>query len=248
MRWAPLLAAMLAGLCAAAAARGETRARAPVRNLLEPVSRLELHGVEADAVTYRGRRAVHLRERREAGRASPETETIAIVPGPEPENGSVEIDLAGEPRAGAREGARGFVGVAFRVARDASRFECFYLRPTNGRAPDQLRRNHATQYVSFPDFPWDLLRKETPGVYESYVDLVPGEWTRVKIVFEGSKARLYVHGAGQPTLLVDDLKLPPAPGRIALWIGLDTEAWFSNLAVRTEPLRGGAPLPTPAGR
>ena len=37
--------------------------------------------------------------------------------------------------------------------------------------------------------------KENPGVYESYTDLVPGEWTHVKIVVDGTKARLYVNRA-----------------------------------------------------
>ena len=44
--------------------------------------------------------------------------------------------------------------------------------------------------MSHPDQPWHRLRKESPGVYESYVDLVPGEWTRVKIVVAGTTARL----------------------------------------------------------
>jgi len=48
--------------------------------------------------------------------------------------------------------------------------EVFYLRPTNGRADDQLRRNHAVQYVSHLEFPGHRLRQESPGVYESYAD------------------------------------------------------------------------------
>jgi hypothetical protein len=46
------------------------------------------------------------------------------------------------------------------------------LRPTNGRADDQVRRNHSTQYISYPDFPWYRLREETPGMYESYSDSI----------------------------------------------------------------------------
>ena len=84
------------------------------------------------------------------------------------------------------------MGVGFRVAADAARFECFYIRPTNGRADDQLRRNHSTQYFSFPDHPWRRLREETPGLYESYADLVPSQWTSLKIEVTGDKARLYV--------------------------------------------------------
>jgi len=56
----------------------------------------------------------------------------------------------------------GFVGIAFHTQKNASHFECFYLGPNNGRADDQLRRNHVTQYVSHPDFPWRRLREEAP--------------------------------------------------------------------------------------
>jgi hypothetical protein len=149
--------------------------------------------------------------------------------------GSPEFDWS-RPREWAgteTTGARGFVGVAFRLRKDPLRYECFYLRPTNGRAEDQLRRNHSTQYISHPDHPWDRLRKENPGVYESYVDLVPGEWTRVKIVVSGTEARLFVHGAEQPSLIVKDLKLGVSEGAVALWIGPGTEAHFTGL--RIEP-------------
>lgn len=147
-------------------------------------------------------------------------------------NGTIELELAGKPLASAGELARGFVGITFRMADDDSKFECIYLRPTNGRAEDQVRRNHSVQYTSYPDFPWQKLRKETPEKYEAYVDLVTGEWTKVRIEVEGSKARLYVHGSAQPTLIVNDLKHgPDQGGAIGLWIGYGTDAHFTNLVV-----------------
>ncbi|GHN01643.1 hypothetical protein WSM22_31320 [Cytophagales bacterium WSM2-2] len=147
-------------------------------------------------------------------------------------DGTIEVELSGNPGEGASDQARGFVGVAFRIKDDNSKFECFYLRPTNGRADDQLRRNHATQYISFPDFPWFKLREETPGKYESYADLVPGEWTKVRIEIKGEKAKLFVHNNPQPVLIVNDLKLgADAHGSIALWIGPGTDARFTNLFV-----------------
>jgi hypothetical protein len=139
--------------------------------------------------------------------------------------------VSGEPGPGAAQAARGFVGIAFRVASDQSKFECFYLRPTNGRADDQVRRNHSAQYISFPEFPWQKLRKEFPEKYESYVDLVPGEWTKVRIEVKAGKARLFVHGASQPTLIVNDLKLGETNGAVALWIGPGTVAHFANVRV-----------------
>ena len=87
------------------------------------------------------------------------------------------------------------------------------------------------QYISIPGFPWPLLRKDFPEKYETYVDLVPGEWTKVKIEVRGDKARLFVHGVEQPTLLVNDLKQGQSKGAIALWIGPGTVARFSNLRV-----------------
>lgn len=120
----------------------------------------------------------------------------------------------------------------FRVRKDApENYEAFYLRPTNGRAEDQVRRNHSVQYISHPDHPWDKLRTEFPGLYESYADLVPGQWTKVKIVVNGLDARLYVDGAEQPCLIVKDLKHGQRNGAIALWIEPSTEAYFRDLKV-----------------
>ncbi len=79
--------------------------------------------------------------------------------------------------------------------------------------------------------PWERLRKETPGVYESYVDLEPGAWTSIRIVVDGVKAQLYVHGTAQPTLIVNDLKLGDVSGGIALWIGQGTDAYFADVKV-----------------
>jgi hypothetical protein len=49
------------------------------------------------------------------------------------------------------------------------------------------------------------------------VDLVPGQWTHVKIQVVGSRARLYVNGAEQSTLIVNGLKQPAVNAAIALW-------------------------------
>jgi len=197
--------------------------------LLDSPDQLKLLNVKAESVTFKGRKALRVQDA-----AAPELGDegrLVILPKTDFNNGVIEVDLAGEPGPGAGEGARGFVGIAFRVAPDQSRFECIYLRPTNGRAEDQLRRNHSVQYISMPGFPWHLLRKDFPGKYETYVDLVAAEWTRLKIEVRGEKARLYVNGVEQPTLLVDDLKQGQSKGSVALWIGPGTVAHFANLRI-----------------
>jgi hypothetical protein len=157
---------------------------------------------------------------------------LAVARGVEFSSGTIEVELAGAPEADAGEGARGFVGIAFRVQEDLQTYDAFYLRPTNGRAADQERRNHSVQYISHPQWPWHRLRKETPGKYESYVDLAAGEWTRIRIEVDGQRARLYVHGQAQPTLIVNDLKSgADARGGVALWLEPGTVAHFRDLTV-----------------
>ena len=193
---------------------------------MNSLSELELHHVEAELTSYRGRHAVRLAEREES------VNTIAILAGSNFRNGVIETEIAGAVREDAHKDMRGFVGIAFRVQPHGTQYECFFLRPTNARADEQLRRNHSTQYISHPDYPWYRLREETPGVYESYTDLVPGAWTPVRIVVSGIQAQLYVSGAEQPCLVVNDLKLGETQGQIALWIGAGTEAYFSPVVVK----------------
>lgn len=194
---------------------------------LATLSDLELINLQAEPVTYRGRPALRLVEQVMMS----DTESIAILPGTTFKNGLIEAEIAGSPRADAPAGMRGFVGIAFRVAPHGERFEYFFIRPSNGRADDQLRRNHSTQYCSYPDYPWYRMREESPGVYESYTDLVEGEWTQIKIAVSGVRAQLFVNGAEQPCLIVNDLKLGETQGQVALWVGAGTEAHFSHLIV-----------------
>jgi hypothetical protein len=183
--------------------------------------------VKAEPVNYKGKKALRVTDA--IPLQQPDEDRLVILNGAPFRDGTIELEIAGEPGPGAPGDARGFVGLAFRVASDISKFECFYLRPTNGRADDQVRRNHSAQYIAFPEFPWMRLRKELPEKYESYVDLVPGEWTKVRIEVRGAKGRLFVHGSPQPTLVINDLKLNGTEGAVALWIGPGTVAHFANV-------------------
>ena len=223
----PLLAALVFFLGAATGLTQVKTRTIPLDNLNE----MQPRNVKTEQVTYKGRKALRVTDTAPANVA--DGIQLVILNKTEFQDGVIEIELTGEPGVNGGGGARGFVGVAFRVnldaAKDAAKYECFYLRPTNGRADDQVRRNHSTQYISYPDFPWHRLRKEFPEKYESYVDLVPGEWAKVKIEVRGDKARLYVHDAPQPVLVVNDLKQGQGQGRIALWVGTGTVAHFSDL-------------------
>jgi hypothetical protein len=188
-----------------------------------------LRAVKAEIGEHRGRRAIHLTDLQSP--PTTDVDSMAVLDDSDFQDGTIELQIAGSPRPGEFPDARGFVGIAFRVNADVSRYEVVYLRPTNGRADDQLRRNHSTQYASEPGYPWMRLRKESPGLYESYVDLEPDVWTRFKLVVSGRRAELYIHDQGQPCLVVKDLKQGETRGRIALWVGLAADGYFSDLRV-----------------
>jgi hypothetical protein len=186
---------------------------------------LQAHSASVSNAVYQGKTAVRV----DAAATAANGESYAIVKGSRLHNGTIEVELAGKLAASAGPAARGFIGIAFRI--QGERFEYIYLRPTNGRADDQVRRNHSTQYGAFPDFDFNRSRQEAPEKYESYVDLEPGVWTKVRIVIDGTKARLFVHGAAQPCLIVNDLKHGDGEGAVALWVGPGTEGYFSGLKI-----------------
>jgi hypothetical protein len=199
---------------------------------LESSAGLRLINVTAEPALLEGRKGLKLTLAPGGGM---DAEQLAVIETAEFSSGVIEAELAGAPAPGAAQGARGFVGVAFRLQPDGKTYDAFYLRPTNGRADDQERRNHAVQYISHPEWTWDRLRKETPSRYEAYVDLLPGTWIKVRIEVHGERARLYVHGSDQPTLIVNDLKTgASAKGGVALWLGPGTIAHFRNLTITPE--------------
>ena len=179
---------------------------------------------------YEGSEAVRLVLTPDA--ETPDNPTFARIRDVEFHSGTIKIEVAGRPLPDAIPEARGFIGVAFRIVEDLSAFECMYLRPTNGRAEQQLRRNRATQYFSYPDWKFDRLRTEVPGHYEAYVDLVTGAWTKMRIEVAGEIAKLFVHDQEQPSIIVNDLKHgPDLKGGIGLYIDNGTEGYFRNLSV-----------------
>jgi len=138
-------------LCAVLARTASGQAR---HYALETTEGLQLHNTTAEAVTFQGKRGVRVAVAPEVMRRPEyisgqiEPESFVRIEGLELSNGVIEVEVAGSPAEGAFAGARGFVGIAFRVQADSTpngrqTYDAFYLRPTNGRAEDQERRNHS---------------------------------------------------------------------------------------------------------
>lgn len=150
-------------------------------------------------------------------------------------NGSIEVNLLSRLLPDAPAHARGLIGIAFRINETNDRFECIYIRPTNGRAEQQLRRNRSVQYFSFPDFKYDRLRKESADEYESYADMGLNEWIQLRIEVKGTRAKLFINNQVHPSLIVNDLKLgEQTSGAIGLFVDIGTEGFFTDLTIKNQ--------------
>jgi hypothetical protein len=230
----PFVALALATVLCASSPTTLTAQSGPAPSLvsIDSTTRMQLVNARALWVDHRGRRALRIAPL-EGHEHDTDQEMIAILTDSDFEDGVIEVDVSGARRAGyATDNAsafKGFIGVSFRVHGDSA--ERIYVRPENARLDDQLFRNRSTQYEADPDWTWQRLRRESPGVYESYADMEPGAWTRLRIEVAGTHAKLFVNDAPQPALVVNDLKLGKSRGRIALWTRISSDAYFSRLRV-----------------
>lgn len=178
---------------------------------------------KAEPVQYQGRKAVRL--------TAEKGEVFAFLKGIQFQDGVIETDLAVKTTTPPGVRNPGFVGIAFRASNDASGYEMFYVRPGNSISPDQAMRNHSVQYVAAPGNDWYKLRRQWPWVYESWAELRPGTWARIRIEVHGRSSKLYVNGSELPSLVVDGMKGQDLSGRVALWSTSGEEAYFSNVTI-----------------
>ena len=141
-------------------------------------------------------------------------------------NGVIEIDLRGKDVL-----QRSFIGIAFHGV-DTVTYDAIYFRPFNFQSPDPVRKIHAVQYISEPDFPWHRLRDEKNGVYEKAVNPAPSpnDWFHALIEVKDSQITVYVNNAATPSLTVNKLNTRKE-GMIGIWNeGLNGD--FANLVIK----------------
>lgn len=157
--------------------------------------------------------------------------TFVKLKGVNLESGTVEVKMLSRLLPSAPPFARGFIGIAFRVNESNSAYESIYIRPSNGRAADQFRRNHTIQYYAYPDFKFDRLREESKGEYESYSDIGLNEWITMRIEFEGKRAKLFLNDQAYPSFLVNEMLGKTQGGSVGLWVDIGTEGFFKELKI-----------------
>jgi hypothetical protein len=170
-----------------------------------------------------GKAVVRLKPKGKSGKGS--VIGMALVEGAEFTQGAIDIDLKGRGKQQAS-----FLGLAFSVV-DGKTFEAVYFRPFNFIRDEKASRAHAVQYVAWPDYTWERLRKTKPGVYESGINPVPDPagWFHAHVEVTKKKVRVFVNEAKEPCLVVDRLAGRDR-GRVGLWVD-SREGAFANLKI-----------------
>lgn len=151
---------------------------------------------------------------------------VAWIDGVNFANGSIEVDIKGKDVL-----QQSFVGITFHGV-DEKTLDAIYFRPFNFHATDSVRRIHAVQYVSHPDFPWNVLRETQNAKYEKAIPSAPdpNEWFHVKIVVDYPHVTVYVNKSASPCLSVDKLN-DRQSGKVGLWVGNSSGGQFANLII-----------------
>lgn len=146
-------------------------------------------------------------------------------------NGIIEVKILSKLLPDAPDFARGFIGITFRVNEDDSKFESFYIRPTNGRVDDSVRKNRAIQYFSYPKYTFEYFRKKGIIDYEGSADIGLNEWITLRAVINGARGEFYLNHEENPVLVVENMKHGDSKGAIGLFVDIGTEGFFKDLRI-----------------
>lgn len=151
---------------------------------------------------------------------------MAWLKGIEFSDGIIELDIRGKDIM-----QQSFVGIAFHGV-DNETLDAIYFRPFNFQSTDPVRKIHAVQYISHPDFTWQVLREKHNGKYEKAVTPAPdgNDWFHAKIIIQHPKVTVYVNGNPEPSLVIDKLN-DRKTGKIGLWVGNTSDGDFANLQI-----------------
>jgi len=162
--------------------------------------RWSIEAVEHEVTEYLGQPALKIR-----GGA-------AMLPDVELRNAMIEFDIA-------VSGERGFAGLIFRL-QEGGNYENFYIRPHQSGNPD------ANQYQPvFNDVAsWQLYHGPE---YAIPVDYKRNEWMKVKIIYAGMKAEVYID-SDEPVLKIDELRHDNGTGVVGINAAQFAAAHFAN--------------------
>jgi hypothetical protein len=154
------------------------------------------------------------------------------------ENGTIEVKMYSQlQNPPPYSGIAGFIGVYFKIQENDSAFEGIYVRPKVGRISNQLFRNHAVQYISYPHYKFDTLRKIAPFKYEGSAPVALNEWITMRIEVNGETAEMFINNMKYSTFIVDKMLGKNKKGGIGLYVDIGTIGYFKDLKVTKKALK-----------
>jgi glyoxylase-like metal-dependent hydrolase (beta-lactamase superfamily II) len=162
--------------------------------------RWQIDALDYEIADYLGQKALKIR-----GGA-------AMLPDLNVKNGLVEFDLAVSPE-------RGFAGLIFRL-QDEANYEHFYIRPHQSGNPDANQYTPVFNGVSA----WQLYHGAGYGEPVAYRY---NEWMHVKIIFAGTRAKVYID-SDEPVLHIEDLKRGELGGALGVHSANFSAVHFTN--------------------
>jgi hypothetical protein len=154
------------------------------------------------------------------------------------ENGTIEVKMFSQLQNPAPySGIAGFIGIYFKIQKSDTAFEGIYVRPKVGRINNQLFRNHAVQYISYPNYKFDTLRKIAPFQYEGSAPIALNEWITMRIEINGQTAEMFINNMKHSNFIVGKLLGKNKQGAIGLYVDIGTIGYFKDLKVTKKALK-----------
>lgn len=154
------------------------------------------------------------------------------------ENGTIEVKMYSKlQNPPPYSGIAGFIGVYFKIQENDSAFEGIYVRPKVGRINNQQFRNHAVQYISYPEYKFDTLRKIAPFKYEGSAPVALNEWITMRIEVNGETAEMFINNMKYSSFIVDKMLGKNKKGAIGLYVDIGTIGYFRDLKITKRALK-----------
>lgn len=155
------------------------------------------------------------------------------------ENGTIEVKMYSQIQDPSPYlPAAGFIGLYYRIKEDDSAWESIYLRPKVGRINNQMARNHAVQYFSYPDFKFQTLRDKFPaGSYEGSAPVALNEWITMRLEINGQTAEMFINDQKYSSFIVNKMLGKNKKGYVGLYVDIATTGYFKDLKVTKRALK-----------
>ena len=207
----------------------------------------ELHNVTGSIITFEGKQVLKIERDLKAlpfdvnniEKTVDEPHYARLVGLEDFENGTIEVKMYSQIQdPPPYPGVAGFIGVYFRIKEDDSAFESIYLRPKVGRVNNQMFRNHAVQYISYPHAKFDTLRKSyPPGSYEGSAPIALNEWIKMRIEVNGETVEMFINDMKYSSFIVDKMLGRNKIGGVGLYVDIGTIGYFKGLKVTKGQLK-----------